>query len=139
MTQDIDTSREAVEAMMGGVTPEGWRSDGIAVERLAGNGRVDMAKPTKAQVARSILNIHYRENGYKPSRECDAAIGRSLGWRVSRDNYWNWHPGPKFDPPGDEYCIRRDARNDVPCNEALPAFTRHPSLLDAELDGASVL
>ena len=32
MTQDIDTSREAVEALMEGVTPEGWRSDGIAVE-----------------------------------------------------------------------------------------------------------
>lgn len=57
------------------------------------------------------------------SRQIDKEIAESLGWRVSNDPWWNWHPGPRFDPPGDEWCIRRDGRNDVPCNEALPVFT----------------
>jgi hypothetical protein len=54
-------------------------------------------------------------------------VARSLGWRVSRDPYWNWHkkdeaPSFYFDPSGDEWCIRRDGRTDLPCNEALPSF-----------------
>lgn len=57
------------------------------------------------------------------SRQLDVEIGKALGWRVSNDEWWNWHPGPKYDPPGDAWCIRRDARNDTPCNEALPVFT----------------
>lgn len=65
------------------------------------------------------------------SRQTDVEIGEALGWRVSNDEWWNWHPGPKYDPPGDAWCIRRDGRNDVPCNEALPVFTRE--ILEAEL------
>lgn len=57
------------------------------------------------------------------SRDLDVACGEALGWRVSRDPWWNWHEGPIYDPPGDEWCIRKDGRNDVPCNEALPHFT----------------
>lgn len=56
-------------------------------------------------------------------REIDREIGEALGWRVSHDEWWNWHPGPKYEPPGDAWCIRRDARLDLPCNEALPVFT----------------
>lgn len=56
-------------------------------------------------------------------RQTDREIAEALGWRVSRDPWWNWHPGPVFDPPGDEWCIRRDGRNDRPCNEGLPHFT----------------
>jgi hypothetical protein len=69
--------------------------------------------------------------GEPHSRAVDVEIGQALGWRVSRDAWWNWHPGPRFDPPGDEWCIRRDGRNDRPCNEALPIFT--PALLMKEL------
>lgn len=57
------------------------------------------------------------------SRDLDRACGEALGWRVSHDEWWNWHPGPVFDPPGDAWCIRRDGRNDRPCNEALTHFT----------------
>jgi hypothetical protein len=65
------------------------------------------------------------------SREQDAAIAEAKGWRVSRDPWWNWHhsddpPGFYFDPEGDEWCIRRDGRKDIPCNEALPNFSVHP-------------
>lgn len=62
-------------------------------------------------------------------RETDIAIGRALGWRVSRDEWWNWKGqdpetgAPIYDPEGDEWCIRRDGRCDVPCNEPLPNFT----------------
>jgi hypothetical protein len=63
-------------------------------------------------------------------RSIDVEIGLALGWRVSNDPWWNWHPGPRFDPPGDAWCIRRDGRNDLPCNEALPRFT--PALLRKE-------
>jgi hypothetical protein len=57
-------------------------------------------------------------------RERDREIAEARGWRVSRDPWWNWHPGPRFDPPGDEWCIRKDGRKDLPCNEALPHFTQ---------------
>jgi hypothetical protein len=63
------------------------------------------------------------------TRATDAEIARALGWRVSHDEWWNWHPGPRFDPPGDAWCIRRDGRLDLPCNEALPHFT--PQMLRA--------
>lgn len=56
-------------------------------------------------------------------RERDRTIGEALGWRVSHDDWWNWKPGPVFDPPGDAWCIRKDGRLDEPCNEALPIFT----------------
>ncbi len=64
-------------------------------------------------------------------RYLDMEIGRALGWRVSKDDWWN-HRGnrpdgsPIYDPPGDEYCIRKDGRPDIPCNEALPDFTAMP-------------
>jgi len=58
-----------------------------------------------------------------PSRELDAKVAEAIGWRASHDPWWNWHEGPRYDPPGDEWCIRRDGRNDLACNEALPAFT----------------
>jgi hypothetical protein len=57
------------------------------------------------------------------SRQDDKRIAESLGWRVSFDPWWNWHPGPRFDPPGDEWCVRRDGRLDRPCNESLPHFS----------------
>ncbi len=57
------------------------------------------------------------------SRRLDQEIGEMLGWRVSRDEWWNWHPGPVYDPPGDEWCIRKDGRADRPCSESLPRFT----------------
>lgn len=63
------------------------------------------------------------------SRQTDVEIAEAFGWRVSNDPWWNWHPGPRFDPPGDEWCIRKDGRNDKPCNEALPRFT--PAMLIA--------
>lgn len=56
-------------------------------------------------------------------RQLDADCAAALGWRVDRDEWWNWHPGPVFDPPGDAWCVRKDGRNDVPCNEPLPHFT----------------
>ena len=65
-------------------------------------------------------------------RATDIEIGRALGWRVSRDEWWNWRGqdpetgAPIYDPPGDEWCIRRDGRLDTPCNEALPDFTSMP-------------
>ena len=61
--------------------------------------------------------------GRSHKRVVDVEIAQALGWRVGNDPWWNWHPGPRYDPPGDEWCIRRDGRNDRPCNEALPHFT----------------
>lgn len=63
-------------------------------------------------------------------RDLDRACAEALGWRVSRDEWWNWHPGPVFDPPGDAWCIRKDGRLDTACNEA-PHFTEQ--LFEREL------
>ena len=65
------------------------------------------------------------------SRDLDRACGEALGWRVDHDEYWNWNEGPRYDPPGDAWCIRKDGRRDVPCNEALPHFT--PETFEAAL------
>ena len=62
-------------------------------------------------------------NPFKPSRAIDADIGRALGWRVSEDPWWNVNEDGSESTPGDEFCIRKDGRNDVACNEALPTFT----------------
>jgi hypothetical protein len=66
-----------------------------------------------------MIRLRLGESGRAIDKEC----AEGLGWRVSRDPWWNWHEGPHFDPPGDEWCIRKDGRNDLPCNEALPHFT----------------
>ena len=66
-----------------------------------------------------------------PDRRIDVEVGKALGWRVSHDEWWNWRgyvegKGPVYDPPGDAWCIRRDGRKDVPCDEHLPTFTFIP-------------
>jgi hypothetical protein len=68
------------------------------------------------------------------NREKDAEIARTLGFRAERDPWWNWHAGPRFDPPGDEWCMRRDGRPDLPCDEALPHYSLHPTRLQAEME-----
>lgn len=70
-------------------------------------------------------------DGRRHRRALDVEIGQALGWRVSQDPWWNWQPGPRHGLPRDEWCIRRDGRNDRPCNEALPHFTA--KILRAEL------
>jgi hypothetical protein len=83
---------------------------------------------TQAQRLAALALLHGAIHG--PDRQIDVKIGRALGWRVSHDGWWNWQGygdnGPVFDPPGDAWCIRRDARPDSPCNEALPRFTFMP-------------
>ena len=81
----------------------------------------------QVQKLQALALLHGATAG--PDRLTDVEIGRALGWRVSRDGWWN-HRGqdpqtgaPIYEPPGDEWCIRKDARPDVPCNEALPRFT----------------
>jgi hypothetical protein len=74
-----------------------------------------------------LVRLRAGETGRRLDQQCAEA----LGWRVSRDPWWNWHEGPVFDPPGDEWCIRRDGRRDVPCDEALPRFT--PELFETLL------
>lgn len=72
-----------------------------------------------------------------PDRRLDVKIGEALGWRVNSDEWWNWKAPGEFDPPGDAWCIRRDARRDVPCNEHLPTFTFMPRRdAEAEIDRA---
>ena len=77
---------------------------------------------------RSIAKAKLAASGLDgPNRMVDVEIGKTLGWRVSHDNWWNWRgPDQPDDPPGDGWCIRRDARSDVPCNEPLPTFTFMP-------------
>lgn len=79
---------------------------------------------TQVQRLQALAILHGAISG--PNRMTDVAIGRALGWRVSHDEWWNWHEGPVYDPPGDAWCIRRDARRDLPCNEGLPTFTFMP-------------
>lgn len=79
-----------------------------------------MAYAHKDQADPAVIRLRFSAG--EESRALDMACATALGWRVSHDPWWNWHPGPFFDPPGDEYCIRKDGRNDVPCNEALPHF-----------------
>ena len=96
---------------------------------------------SQVQRLQALAILHSAING--PNRMIDVEIGRALGWRVSQDDWWNWHSGidgPFFDPPGDEWCIRKDARPDVPCNEALPTFTFMPrhdaeTIINAAVEG----
>ena len=78
----------------------------------------------QVQRLHALAILHSNTGG--PDRRIDVEIGKALGWRVSHDDWWNWHEGPRYDPPGDAWCIRKDARRDVPCNEALPTFTFMP-------------
>lgn len=86
-----------------------------------------MSNQAQKAIAKALL--HGAVNG--PDRRIDVEIGRALGWRVSHDDWWN-HRGnradgsPIYEPDGDAWCIRRDARRDTPCNEALPTFTFMP-------------
>lgn len=74
----------------------------------------------------------WMEIASKPhSREDDKEIAKALGWRVSKDDWWNVKQDGTIYPPGDEWCVRRDGRLDIACNEALPVFT--PEILEAEL------
>lgn len=82
-----------------------------------------VAEQTERKVHSSPAVIRLRFLAGESSRDLDRACAEALGWRVSKDPWWNWHPGPVFDPPGDEWCIRKDGRNDLACNEALPHFT----------------
>lgn len=75
----------------------------------------------KMQSAPHVIRLRFLVG--ESSRDLDRACAEALGWRVSHDEWWNWHPGPVYDPPGDAWCIRKDGRNDLPCNEALPHFT----------------
>ena len=95
---------------------EGQREFGAAFHEL-------LAEQNKRQRASAPQVVRLRFMAGEASRDLDRAAGEALGWRVDRDPWWNWHPGPVYDPPGDEWCIRKDARKDVPCNEALPHFT----------------
>jgi hypothetical protein len=86
-------------------------------------------RPTAMQKLQAVAILSGAIEG--PNRQTDVEIGRALGWRVSHDGWWN-HRGqdergrPIYDPPGDGWCIRRDRRKDLPCNEALPQFTFMP-------------
>lgn len=83
----------------------------------------------KTESAPAVVRLRFLAGEH--GRKLDAACAEALGWRVSKDPWWNWHPGPVFDPPGDEWSIRKDGRNDRPCNEALPVFTEE--LFEREL------
>lgn len=85
----------------------------------------------KAHSAVAVVRLRFMAG--EKSRSLDAACAEALGWRVDRDPWWNWHPGPVYDPPGDEWCIRKDGRKDLACNEALPHFTEE--LFERELRG----
>jgi hypothetical protein len=81
----------------------------------------------RAAIQACRIRLKAGETGLRISQACAEA----LGWRVSHDDWWNWHPGPVYDPPGGPWCIRRDGRKDTPCNEALPEFTL--ALFDEEV------
>jgi hypothetical protein len=73
----------------------------------------------------------WMEIASKPhSREDDKEIAEALGWRVSKDPWWNVKADGSLSQPGDEWCVRRDGRFDIPCNEPLPIFTAE--ILDNE-------
>lgn len=65
-----------------------------------------------------VALIERVEKAEGPSRELDAAITRCVhpDWRVDRDKFWS-------EGNHDAWCIRRDGRLDMPCDEALPRFT----------------
>lgn len=81
----------------------------------------DEANDRKMHSAPAVVRLRFLVG--ETGRRLDAACAEALGWRVDHDEWWNWHPGPRYDPPGDAWCIRKDGRVDVPCNEALPQFT----------------
>ena len=105
--------------------------EGAILERRFDEGQAEfgprfhalLAEQKRREQASAPQVVRLRFLAGESGRDLDRAAAEALGWRVSRDPWWNWHEGPVYDPPGDEWCIRKDGRNDVPCDEALPHFT----------------
>lgn len=118
---EIDTEITSIESAWDDMIIE--RQFEAAQERFGPRLHALRVEREERRMHSSKAVVRLRFLAGESGRELDAACAEALGWRVGRDPWWNWHPGPVFDPPGDEWCIRKDGRNDIPCNEALPHFT----------------